>query len=240
MKILYNLIYIMSSRKEGLARNLAKEGLSKVTLGMSGVLSNTQSDIINLKKDEIFMSYFKNLCNKINEIIDVTNIPTEKTDCLLYDIEILKRDIQSNTKFIDSPFDSTLGKIRNKMDGPSPRELLGLDTTESESESGTDQENPNLFSIDDIDTEEETELSRNQSIGTHNRDFLDEDAYFTVPPETTLSRNYSPGMNSPDDFSEIGAKKYKKKSKRKSKKTKRKYKKTKRKSKKKIKKTKRR
>jgi len=239
MKILYNLIYIMSSRKEGLARNLAKEGLSRVTLGMSGVLSNTQSDIINLKKDEIFLSYFKSLCNKINEIIDVTNIPIEKTECLLYDIEKLKRDIQSNTKFIDSPFDSALGKIRNKMDGPSPRELLGLDTTESESESGTDQENPNLFSIDDIDKEEETELFRNQSIGTQNRDFLDEDANFTVPPET-LSRNYSPGMNSPDDFSKMGAKKYKKKTKRKSKKTKRKYKKAKRKSKKKLKKTKRR
>ena len=231
---------MMSSRKEGLARNLAKEGLSKVTLGMSGAFLNTQNDIINLKKDEMFMSYFKSLCNKINEIIDVTNIPTEKTDCSLYDIENLKRQIKETTKFIDNPFYKTVDKIRNKMDGPSPRELLGLDTTESESESVTDQENPNLFSIDDIDRQEETELSRNQSIGTQNRDFLDEDAHFTVPPET-LSRNYSPGMNSPDDFSDMGAKKYNKKSKRKSK---RKHKKTKRKSKrkskKKLKKTKRR
>ena len=217
MKILYNLIYMMSSRKEGLARNLAKEGLSKVTLGMSGAFLNTQNDIINLKKDEMFMSYFKSLCNKINEIIDVTNIPTEKTDCSLYDIENLKRQIKETTKFIDNPFYKTVDKIRNKMDGPSPKELLGLDTTESE-----------------------TELSKNKSIGTQNRDFLDEDAHFTVPPET-LSRNYSPGMNSPDDFSDMGAKKYNKKSKRKSK---RKHKKTKRKSKrkskKKLKKTKRR
>ena len=229
MKILYNLIYIMSSRKEGLARNLAKEGLSRVTLGMSGVLSNTQSDIINLKKDEIFLSYFKSLCNKINEIIDVTNIPIEKTECLLYDIEKLKRDIQSNTKFIDSPFDKTVGKIKKRMDGPSPVDILGLD------EGGQDQESPASFSIEENDDDDE-ELFRNQSIGTQNRDFLDEDANFTVPPES-LVRNYSPGLNSPDDLSNMGAKKYKKKSKRKyKKKSKRKYKKTKRKSKKKSKK----
>ena len=199
MNKIYNIIYIMAgTRKEELVKNLAREGLSKVTLGMSGVLSNTQSDIINLKKDEIFMSYFKSLCNKINEIIDVTNIPIEKTECLLYDIEKLKRDIQSNTKFIDSPFDKTVGKIKKRMDGPSPVDILGLD------EGGQDQESPASFSIEENDDDDE-ELFRNQSIGTQNRDFLDEDANFTVPPES-LVRNYSPGLNSPDDLSNMGAK----------------------------------